>query len=68
MCKGRVAFAMPLTIALVLSGCGLHVPDIQENPFYDQGEQLLVKAIVNSIHCEVKNAVLDALGPRSPSR
>lgn len=47
-----------------LAGCGTYVPEIQENPLNPQGGQLLVKAIVNSIHCEVKNAVLFVLGPK----
>ena len=48
----------------LLAGCGTYVPEIQENPVNPSGGQLLVKAIVNSIHCEVKNAVLAVLGPK----
>jgi hypothetical protein len=47
-----------------LAGCGLYVPEIQESPLNPSGGQLLVKAIINSIHCEVKNAVLYVLGPK----
>lgn len=40
-----------------LGGCGTYVPNIQEIPGRPGSEQLLVNAIVQSIHCEIKNAV-----------
>jgi hypothetical protein len=40
----------------VLMGCGTHVPEIQEVGDDAQGE-LLVKAIVGSIRCEIRDAV-----------
>lgn len=62
MSAHKIVAACLLTVAL--NGCGLYVPEIQENPFDQAGGQLLVKAIVNSIHCEVKNAVIYALGQK----
>ncbi len=56
---------VPLSASLFLCACGLSVPEIQENPTNQVGGQLLVKAIVNSVHCDLKNAVLYALGPSS---
>jgi hypothetical protein len=54
----------PLLAVSALAGCGTYVPEIQENPVDQAGGQLLVKAIVNSVHCAVKNAVIEALGPK----
>ena len=42
---------------LVLSGCGLSVPEIQENPFAPGNGILMVQAIVQSVHCEMGNAL-----------
>lgn len=43
--------------SLVLAGCGLRVPEIQENPFSPGDGQLMVQSIVQSVHCEVINAL-----------
>jgi hypothetical protein len=40
-----------------LSGCGTFVPEIQEFPAGGPESQLLVEAIVHSIHCELRNSV-----------
>lgn len=48
------------TIALVgviAAGCGTYVPDLQDFPGKPGDSSLLVKAIVDSIHCEIKNSV-----------
>jgi len=45
-----------LGIAVVLCGCGTYVPNIQEYGNDTQAD-LLVKAIVGSIRCEIGNAV-----------
>jgi hypothetical protein len=58
------ALSGALLISSTLAGCGTYVPEIQENPLNPPGGQLLVKAIVNSVHCAVKNAVIEALGPK----
>jgi len=42
-------------VGVLVGACGLVVPEIQESPTDQAGGQLLVKAIVNSVHCEVKN-------------
>lgn len=55
---------VPIFAGLFCCSCGLYVPEIQENPFNPVSGQLLVKGIVNSIHCELKNAVMDVLGPK----
>jgi hypothetical protein len=42
---------------LLLGGCGLYVPEIQDFPATPIQGQLLVQAIITSVHCEVANAV-----------
>jgi|GEM_PF-2991693 len=59
-----IRWIVPLSASLFLGACGLYVPEIQENPIDQAGGQLLVKAIVNSVHCDLKNAVIYALGPK----
>lgn len=50
----------PLTLlALQLTGCGLYVPEFQENPFDKVGGQQLVQSIVYNITCEVQDAVAE---------
>jgi hypothetical protein len=49
-------------IALMFSGCGTYVPEIQEIPGDQADGQLLVQAIVRSIHCEIKDAVAYVIG------
>ena len=44
--------------ALSLTACGTYVPDIQEIGDDTQGF-FLVKAIIGSIHCELRNAVAE---------
>lgn len=44
-------------IALVLGGCGTYVPNIQENPWASDPNRL-VEAIVESIQCEIRQAVI----------
>jgi hypothetical protein len=46
-----------LSASCLLGGCGLYVPEIQEFPATPPQGQLLVQAIVTSVHCEVANAV-----------
>jgi hypothetical protein len=46
-----------LLVAMLASGCGLTVPEIQDFPATPGDGQLLVQGIVNSVHCEVSNAV-----------
>jgi hypothetical protein len=47
--------------SFLLSGCGLFVPEIQENPFAPGHAVLMVQAIANSVHCEMGNALKDVL-------
>lgn len=46
-----------LGVALFLGGCGTMVPDIQEFPGDSVDGQLIVKSIVESIHCELRNSI-----------
>jgi hypothetical protein len=46
-----------ICIGLLLTGCGTYVPEIQEISSDQADGQLLVQAIVRSIHCEIKDAV-----------
>jgi hypothetical protein len=55
MCATRVGII--LGSAFSLFGCGLYVPEIQEFPGTSVDGQLLVQAIVRSVHCEVRNAI-----------
>jgi hypothetical protein len=51
--------ALPIGFALLLGGCGLHVPDVQENPFATEEERsLFIQAIVRNVRCEVQDAVV----------
>ena len=45
--------------SFLLSNCGLFVPEIQENPFADGHAVLMVQSIVQSVHCEMGNALKD---------
>ncbi len=53
----RSLLCVPAITALLLGGCGTYVPEIQEFPGTTVDSQLLVQAIVRSIHCEIRNAV-----------
>ncbi|MBP2428844.1 hypothetical protein [Bradyrhizobium elkanii] len=57
MFAARVYFA--LASALTLSSCGTYVPDTQDFPGNQGDQQLLVAAVIKSIHCEVGNAIAD---------
>jgi hypothetical protein len=48
-----------LLIVSALGGCGIGVPEIQENPFTPGDGQLMVQAIVQSVRCELIDAVKD---------
>jgi hypothetical protein len=50
---------VPASASVLLSGCGLFVPEIQENPFAPGHAVLMVQAIVQSVHCEMGNALKD---------
>ena len=53
----RAALAVPLAAAVTLAGCGLLVPEIQENRFSPADGQLMVQAIIQSVHCEAIKAL-----------
>jgi hypothetical protein len=55
MCASKL-FASAL--ALSLSGCGLYVPEIQENPFDRNAGQHLVQNIALNIRCEIQDAIV----------
>jgi hypothetical protein len=44
-------------IAFLATGCGTYVPDIKEISGTPGQTQILIKAILESIHCEIKNSV-----------
>jgi len=48
---------VPAMVALLLGGCGTHVPEIAEFPGTQVDSQELVQAIVRSVHCEIRNAI-----------
>jgi hypothetical protein len=48
-----------LTVAFFLAGCGLYVPEIQENPLNGPEGQQFVQEIVQNITCEVQDALYD---------
>lgn len=48
-------------LSFLLTACGTHVPNIQEFPGTSADAQQLVEAIVQSIHCELKNAITDVI-------
>lgn len=50
-------WAVLLSGIMVVAGCGLRVPEIQEMPDDTGAGQLLVQDLVTSVHCEVANAV-----------
>jgi hypothetical protein len=59
MSKVSVAWAMPLGVALILSGCGTYVPEIQEFPANALSGQQLVDLIVFNVKCEVQDAIIE---------
>src|SRR6266576_975022 len=62
--RGLAAFGV--LVAPALSACGTYVPNIQEFGPSHVG-QLLVQHIVHSVHCEVTNAIIEAVGrPGAP--
>ncbi|MDA9406501.1 MULTISPECIES: hypothetical protein [unclassified Bradyrhizobium] len=50
---------VPILGGVFLSACGTYVPDTQDFPGNQNDQQLLVSAVVQSIHCEVGNAISD---------
>jgi hypothetical protein len=68
MPKTKHVLLFVVGIALVLGGCGTYVPNIQENPWAPDANRL-VEAIVESIHCEIIQAVIyvvshDSMNPK----
>jgi hypothetical protein len=57
MYRSGFVLAMPLGIALMFGGCGTFVPNLQEFSGNDADLALLVEAIVQSIHCDIRNAI-----------
>ena len=45
------------SVVTMLTGCGTHVPEFQENP-WEHNVESLIQAIASSIHCELRNAVI----------
>ena len=48
---------VPLGASLLVGGCGLYVPELEDFPGGPPDGQALVQAIVTSVHCEVADAV-----------
>jgi hypothetical protein len=57
MPRTRLILPLVIGIALTVGGCGTYVPNIQENPWASDPNRL-VEAIVQSIHCEMKDAII----------
>jgi hypothetical protein len=51
----NVKISVVALVAAVTTGCGTYVPDIKEIPGTPGQTQILVKAILDSIRCEIKN-------------
>jgi hypothetical protein len=51
------SFSAPVILAMLLGGCGTMVPEIQENPWAPGDGQLMVQAIVQSVRCEIIDAL-----------
>jgi hypothetical protein len=47
--------------AQLLSGCGTYVPEIEDFPGRPQDGTALVTAIIQSVHCEIANAVKNTI-------
>ena len=56
MTTTRHVLPLVMGIALMVAGCGTYVPEIQEIPGADS--ERLVQAIVGSIKCEIKDAIV----------
>jgi hypothetical protein len=54
-----IRWVVPISASLLVGGCGLYVPEIQENPFSPGDGQLMVQAIVQSVRCEMIDALKD---------
>jgi hypothetical protein len=58
----RMFSVLALFSASMLTGCGLFVPQIRDFPNNtDIGDDVLVQAIVDSIHCELEDAVTSVI-------
>lgn len=53
--------AILIGLGLGLGGCGTTVPDLQEPPATPGGGPLLVRAITESIFCELRNSVVHTI-------
>ena len=56
MTMTRHALPLIIGIAMMVTGCGTYVPEIQEIPGADS--ERLVQAIVGSTKCEIKDAIV----------
>lgn len=50
-------WTVPTIGLFLLASCGTYVPEIQDFPGDKSDQQLLVQAVVQSVHCEVVNAI-----------
>lgn len=57
----RYLAVMCVGIGLALTGCGTYVPDLTDPPATAGDTQLLVEAVVESIHCEIRAAIVDVI-------
>src|SRR5260221_1355082 len=56
-----IRLALPLTVSLLVAGCGTYVPGLEEPLSSPADGQLLVQSIVQNIDCEVRNAIGDII-------
>ncbi|RUW51084.1 hypothetical protein EOA32_17210 [Mesorhizobium sp. M1A.F.Ca.ET.072.01.1.1] len=54
---GSVRIAAFVVACTSLASCGTQVPRIEEMPYGQGEEQLLIQAIIQSVHCDLSNAV-----------
>jgi hypothetical protein len=52
-----IRWIVPLSAGVLIGGCGLSVPEFQENPADKVGGQQLVQSIAYNITCEVQDAI-----------
>jgi hypothetical protein len=59
MAARRTVSLLQLTVGTLLGGCGLSVPEIQENPFASARERSdFIQAIARNVRCEVQDSVV----------
>jgi hypothetical protein len=54
-----IRWIVPVSLGLLVSGCGWYVPETQENPFATAKERSdFIQEIVRNVHCEVQDSIV----------